>query len=440
MLACNPLSICRSLGVLCLAVIALALSGCASLKVTPQNYQVVQSPVTVSMDAGSDVVPNTATASIDGQPITMSCTQYACTSTQSVDWLQAGIHTILASVQETCATCNPNPITLNNDATPNNPPTPPPHPETQFVVDYALNLSPVQLSVQQGQSASLVLTDTPVLNLSSNLVATGVPGVSISPTQVGAATISTGLTLSVGASVPPGNYTLTIQQKPVDSHVPTRSAVVNLTVAAVPSNTQTGAFVQAAFTCSQITSPDGQLVAKCGPAQTPPPNAPNAANAAQFFTAPPANQVQGSAIGFYAGGGAAFCPASNYGAVMTPVPTGSNLGTNAQVIFYIKALPSVQSNLTDYVAYTNGNGTNVSGQASLWFSPGCNVVMVEDVDPSVPAGSRPLRAQFYKSGLISPFYTVHYNSNVSASVISGGLNGEVQVTADNGNPTTSPIP
>lgn len=433
-----PFSIHRSFGFLCLAVGALALVGCASLKVTPQNYAVVGQPFNVNFDAGSDIVPNTATATIDGQNIPLTCTQYACTS-QSVTGLQAGLHTLIGTVSETCTTCNPNPISLTNNLPPDTQHPNPPFPATQFVVGYSMSLSPTVLSIQQGQSGSVTLTDDPILNVASDISASGAAGVTVIPAQTSTVIPQTYLVLSVASSVAPGTYTITIQQQPpASSHTPAKSGTVMLTVTASPPTVQTGAFTQAAFTSAQTTSPNGKQVLKFALAPPVGSNAPGAPTTAQVFTTP-GNQPQTPPMGFYSGGGAAFCPTSGYVAVMTPVPAGSNLGTNAQAIYFVTALPNTGSSLARYVAYTNGSG-GLTGPTSLSFSPDCSVVMVKDVDPSVPSGSRPLRAQFFKVGLISPFYTVHFNSSAAASVINGGSHGEVQVTADNGTPTTFAIP
>lgn len=426
------ISVRSSLGFLSLMACALALAGCASLKVTPQPNAVVQYPPTVELDAASPIVPNSATASVDGQNVPLNCVQQTCTS-QPLTNLLAGPHTIVASIQETCSTCNPNPLTLTN-----NPNGAPAGAGTQFTVGYTLGLNPTQLTIQQGQSGLLTLSDTPVLSVASSLSVSGVSGVTASPTQTGATVPTTPLSLSVASSVPAGSYTLTIKQSPVgSSSTPVGSATLALTVTAAPSSVLTGAFVQAAFTSAQTTSPNGQLVAKFAPAPPVGSNAPSAPNTVQFFTVQN-NQPQGSLIGFYTGGGAAFCPASNFGAVMTPVPANSNLGTNAQARFYLKALPSTASNLTQYDAYANGSGA--TAPTTLWFSPDCSVVMVQDIDSSVGSGGQQLRAQFFKEGVSSAFHVVHYSHSISASVVSGGTDGTLQTTADGGSPTTFPIP
>lgn len=406
-----------------LATSLLVMTGCASLTLHPQPNQVVAAPVTVELDSASPIVANSATATLDGQSVTLTCaTVYVCTS-QPMPIIVAGPHTVTGSISTNCGTCVPNPFTLNGTS--------------NFIVPTIFTLSQTQLTVQQGSSGDVGLAFKPIVNAVSALSASGVMGVSLGLNQVPIGTDSMVVAVDVASTAPLGTHTLTIDvDPPSSSQVPVASATLQLTVTAgtpPPSMVQTGPFAQATITTVQ-TSINGQYVVKFAPAPPVGSNAPMAPNTAQFFTIQ-GNTQEGGPIGFYPDGGAAFCAAGKGGVVMTPVPANSGLGTNANALYFFQVLPT-NGALPKIDAYSVSQDGSFSYTPAVYFSPDCSLAMVTGVNyPNDQA-----ETVIYRLNPFTFIASVPFSISISASVISGGLNGEVQVKADNGAPVPYPIP
>ncbi|MCC6318255.1 MAG: hypothetical protein IT361_11245 [Gemmatimonadaceae bacterium] len=111
--------------------------------------------------------------------------------------------------------------------------SPPPIPQ-----GFSVTLSATALSVPQGASGGITATIartgnfTGVVNLSLESVPTGVAA-SFNPATITAATATTGLTVTVGSTVAPGNYTFTIRARA--NGLADQTAAVSLTVTQPPS-------------------------------------------------------------------------------------------------------------------------------------------------------------------------------------------------------------